>query len=202
MSCSSTPDSSVYVPEKEPPPASAAGAASTATGAPNAFLAVDSRISLALYSVNPSPSLLVTKRPVGSGGGGVTTGGGAETDGEPPPPPQATNREAINTDNRMLLFVTTYPQFCLSPTIRNRGTGNAVYVAASIIRRLPYDTAPLCLGHVAKRAARRINAEPHRFLLFSGQSLAARADNCLTTNLLFDYFFENDRRRAHKIEAT
>ena len=66
-----------------------------------------------------------------------------------------------------------------------RGTGNSVYVAASISRRLPHDTAPLCLGHVAKRAALRFKAEAHRSLLVNGQSLAARADNCLTTNLLF-----------------
>ena len=85
--------------------------------------------------------------------------------------------------------------------MQNRGTGNPVYVAASISRRLPYDTAPLCLGHVAKREALRCDTEQHCFLLVNGQSLAARADNCLTTNLLFDYFFENDRRWAHTIEA-
>jgi len=86
--------------------------------------------------------------------------------------------------------------------MQNRGTGNSVYVAASIIRRSPYDTARSCLGHVAKWEALRCNTEQHRVLLVNGQSLAKGADNCLTTNLLFDYFSENDRRRAHKIEAT
>ena len=69
--------------------------------------------------------------------------------------------------------------------MQNRGTGNPVYVAASISRRLPYDTAPCCLGHVAKRAALRFKAEQHRSLLFNGQSLTTQADNSLTTNLLF-----------------
>ena len=81
--------------------------------------------------------------------------------------------------------------------MQNRGTGNSVYVAASISRRLPYDTAPLCLGHVAKRAALRVNVEPHGSLPALGDEPTTQADNCLTTNLLFLLFRKRQKAGAY-----